>query len=416
MLEIVPLDVWYRFVYPDGDSFDYGGSPEQIKNAIHRINPADVHGYEALYRESESIYRIGYEQLATQSFHRLVEMIKILPHMLRLKVYRSVWGLVSGHIKHDKLRQAFSVQPLLVGGNPFDTTCIYNLIHFLEREFGVHFAMGGTGALVDGFAKLMAEEGINVRLNETIVNLPTDGNKIKSIQTEKGEELPFDLVVSNADPAHLYENMIDQRDVNLSARLKTRYAVKSMGLYVLFVGSNTTYPDVEHHTILLGKRYKELLEDIFNRKVLADDFSLYLHRPTATDPSFAPEGCDSFYALVPVPNMQGGIDWDKEGERLSDRVLEALNNSILPGIKENLAHSFFMTPDDFESRYLSPEGAGFSIAPKFTQSAWFRFHNKAEGPKNLYVVGAGAHPGAGLPGVIASAKVLDQLIPNVAEV
>ncbi|WP_412550319.1 phytoene desaturase family protein [Shimia sp. MIT910701] len=415
-VDIVPLETWYRFSFPDGDHFDYGGSPEKIKNEIRRINPRDVSGYEALYKDSERLYRVGYEQLANQPFHRLMDMLKILPQMLRLRVYRSVWGLVSGHIQHDKLRQAFSVQPLLVGGNPFDTTCIYNLIHFLEREFGVHFTMGGTGALVDAFAKLMKEEGISVRLNETVIALPTVGKTIQSVRTDNGEEIPFDLVISNADPAHLYDKMVDAKAVSRSAKLKTKYASKSMGLFVLFFGTNMTYPDVEHHTIWLGKRYKELLSDIFDRKVLADDFSMYLHRPTATDPSFAPEGCDSFYALVPVPNMQGGIDWDDQGPRLTPRIFDALNGSILPGVKDNLAHSFFMTPSDFESRYLSPAGAGFSIAPKFTQSAWFRFHNKAEGPDNLYIVGAGSHPGAGLPGVISSAKVLDQLIPQVTAV
>ena len=413
-VNIVPLETWYRFTYPDGGYFDYGGSSEQIKNEIRRISPGDVSGYEALYRESESIYRVGYEKLATQPFHSLLHMIKIVPQMLRLRVYRSVWGLVSAHIKHDKLRQAFSVQPLLVGGNPFDTTCIYSLIHFLEREFGVYFAMGGTGALVTGLAKLMEEEGITVRLNQTITRLPVASKNISSVITESGEEKPFDLVVSNVDPVHLYDKLIDAKFVRLSAKIKAKHASKSMGLFVLFFGTNTTFPDIEHHTIWLGKRYKELLSDIFDRKVLADDFSMYLHRPTATDPSFAPDGCDSFYALVPVPNMQGNIDWGNEGPRLEQRVLDALDNSILPGVKDNLAHSFFMTPVDFESRYLSPEGAGFSIAPKFTQSAWFRFHNKAEGPENLYLVGAGSHPGAGLPGVIASAKVLDQLIPQAA--
>lgn len=415
-VDIVALDTWYRFTYPDGDHFDYGGSAKRIKDEIRRISPIDVDGYDALFKESERIYRIGYEQLATQPFHRFGDMLKILHHMLRLRVYRSVWDLVAGHIQHEKLRQAFSVQPLLVGGNPFDTTCIYSLIHFLEREFGVHFAMGGTGALVDGFAQLMAEEGISVRLNETIIELPTRDEKIQSVRTANGEEIPFDIVVSNADPAHLYGKVMDPKDVLLSAKMKTKYAVKSMGLFVLFFGTTRTYSDVEHHTIWLGKRYKELLRDIFDRKILADDFSMYLHRPTATDPSFAPDGCDSFYALVPVPNMQSGIKWDEQGPRLEQRIIEALDTSILPGLKENLAHCFFMTPDDFETRYLSPDGAGFSIAPKFTQSAWFRFHNKAEGPKNLYLVGAGSHPGAGLPGVIASAKVLDQLVPRATAV
>ena len=412
-VEIVPLDVWYRFRYPDGDVFDYGGTIDDTLNEIRRISPEDEAGYLSLLEESKRIYGVGYEQLADKPFHKFSEMAKITPQMLKLGVRRSVWDLVSSHLKHDKLRQAFSVQPLLVGGNPFDTTCIYNLIHFLERAHGVHFAMGGTGALVDAFAKLMAEEGVTVRLNETVSRLKTAGSKVTAVETERGEEFPCDIVVSNADPAHLYKNMTPARNVKTTARLKSNHAKKSMGLFVLFFGTDTTYPDVEHHTIWLGHRYKSLLNDIFNRKVLADDFSLYLHRPTATDASFAPQGCDSFYALAPVPNLKGDIDWEHESAALRGRILEALEATLLPGLSDHLVHDFWMTPEDFAHDYLSPDGAGFSIAPSFTQSAWFRFHNKAEGPDNLYLVGAGTHPGAGLPGVISSAKVLEHLIEPV---
>ena len=409
-VNIVPLNIWYRFRYPDGGVFDYGGTVEDTLEEIRRISPDDEAGYLSLLEESRRIYQVGYEQLADQPFHSFAQMARITPQMLNLGVRRSVWDLVSSHLKHDKLRQAFSVQPLLVGGNPFDTTCIYNLIHFLERAHGVHFAMGGTGALVDAFAKLMHEEGIRIRLNETVTRLTVSGQKASGLELESGESLACDLIVSNADPAYLFQEMVPPKAVKRTARLKARYAKKSMGLFVLFFGTDTTYPDVGHHTIWLGPRYRALLDDIFNRKILADDFSLYLHRPTATDPSLAPEGCDSFYALVPVPNLQGDVDWQTQGKALRDRVVRALEETLLPGLTDRLVHDFRMTPEDFARNYLSPAGAGFSIAPSFTQSAWFRFHNKAEGPENLHLVGAGTHPGAGLPGVISSAKVLERLI------
>ena len=413
-VDIVPLDVWYRFRFADGSTFDYGGSVENILREIRRISPEDESGYLSLLEESRRIYEVGYEQLADQPFHTFSDMVKITPEMLNLGIHRSVWDLVASHLKNDKIRQAFSVQPLLLGGNPFDTTCIYNLIHFLERAHGVHFAMGGTGALVDGLSTLMAEEGINIRLEETVTNLKTENSRITRMELASNETFDCDLVVSNADPAHLYTNLLPHTDIKLSAKIKAKHAKKSMGLFVLFFGTDTKYPDVKHHTIWLGSRYKSLLNDIFNRKVLADDFSLYLHRPTATDLNFAPEGCDSFYALVPVPNLQGDIDWETQGPALRDRVMKALQETLLPNLTNHLVHDFWMTPEDFSQDYLSPAGAGFSIAPSFTQSAWFRFHNKAEGPENLYLVGAGTHPGAGLPGVLSSAKVLEHLIGPAA--
>ena len=413
-VDIVPLDVWYRFRFTDGSTFDYGGSVEDTLREIRRISPDDETGYLSLLEESRRIYEVGYEQLADQPFHTFSDMVKITPEMLNLGIHRSVWDLVASHLKNDNIRQAFSVQPLLLGGNPFDTTCIYNLIHFLERAHGVHFAMGGTGALVDGLSTLMAEEGINIRLEETVTNLKTENSRITRMELASNEAFDCDLVVSNADPAHLYTHLLPHTDIKLSAKIKAKHAKKSMGLFVLFFGTDTKYPDVEHHTIWLGSRYKSLLNDIFNRKVLADDFSLYLHRPTATDLSFAPEGCDSFYALVPVPNLQGDIDWETEGPTLRNRVMKALQETLLPNLTNHLVHDFWMTPEDFSQDYLSPAGAGFSIAPSFTQSAWFRFHNKAEGPENLYLVGAGTHPGAGLPGVVSSAKVLEHLIGPAA--
>ena len=414
-VRIVPLKLWYRFHFHDGDTFDYGGGIDQTLAEIARIHPADAAGYLALLEHSRKIYDVGFTALADAPFHRFVFMLKQVPQLLRLGAYRSVWQMVSRHVKHDKIRQAFSIQPLLVGGNPFDTTSIYGLIHFLERAHGVHFAMGGTGALVDALARLMSEQGIKVKLDTTVESIVVEAGEVRAVVTESGERIEADHVVSNTDPVHLYRKLLPQSASKRSARIKARHAEQSMGLFVLYFGTDRQYADVAHHTIWMGPRYRELLDDIFHRKVLAEDFSIYLHRPTATDPSFAPDGCDSFYALVPVPNLTAGIDWSQEGPRLRDRVVSALGATLLPGLAESIRAEFFMTPEDFESRYLSPAGAGFSIAPHFSQSAWFRFHNRGEGPRNLYLVGAGSHPGAGLPGVLSSAKVVDRLLPSAAE-
>ena len=414
-VRIVPLKLWYRFHFHDGDHFDYGGGIEQTLAEITRIHPPDADGYLALLEQSRKIYDVGFTELADAPFHRFLFMLRQVPQLLRLGAYRSVWQMVSRCVQHDKIRQAFSIQPLLVGGNPFDTTSIYGLIHFLERAHGVHFAMGGTGALVDALARLMSEQDIRVRLETTVTSIEVDDGQVRAVVTESGERIEADHLVSNTDPVHLYDKLLPRSASKRSARIKARHAEQSMGLFVLYFGTNRQYPDVAHHTIWMGPRYRELLEDIFHKKVLAEDFSIYLHRPTATDPSFAPAGCDSFYALVPVPNLTAGIDWAVEGPRLRDRVVAALAATILPGLDEAIRADFFMTPEDFQSRYLSPAGAGFSIAPHFSQSAWFRFHNRGEGPRNLYLVGAGSHPGAGLPGVLSSAKVVDRLLPSAAD-
>lgn len=418
-VKLVPLKPWYRFVFADGNHFDYGGTLEDTLAEIRRISPEDVEGYKRLLEQSRKLYDIGFTKLSDRPFHSMGFMLAQLPHLARLGAWRTVWQMVCRYLKSDYLRQAFSIQPLLVGGNPFDTTCIYGLIHFLEQAHGVHFAMGGTGALVDALSTLMTEQGIEIRLNTTVTALETRDGRIQSvdIQTVDGpaEHLQADWVISNADPAHLYKDLLPKESVKWSARIKADRWRKSMGLFVLFFGTNRQYPEVAHHTIWMGPRYEELLDEIFNQKVMADDFSIYLHRPTATDPSFAPAGGDSFYALVPVPNLQADIDWKVAGPDLAARVIQALGDSILPELGDSIVDQFFMTPVDFEERYLSPDGAGFSVSPIFSQSAWFRFHNRSEGPSNLFLVGAGTHPGAGLPGVISSAKVVDRLLPSAIE-
>jgi len=410
-VKLVPLTPWYRFQFADGDTFDYGGTLEATLAEIERIEPRDRAGYLALLEHSRRIYDIGFTQLSAQPFHRLGTMLRQVPHLLGLRNYETVWQMVSRHLVSDKLRRAFSIQPLLVGGNPFDTTSIYGLIHFLERAYGVHFAMGGTGAVTQALGGLMERQGIALRLSTTVERVRIEQGVARGVVLADGTHVDADIVVSDADAAHLYRDLVPRAEQALATRVKLSQAHYSMGLFVMYFGTTRTYPDVAHHTIWMGERYRELLNDIFHRQKLAEDFSLYVHRPTATDPSFAPPGQDSFYVLCPVPNLQADIDWAIEGPRLRDRIVDALERTMLPGLKATITADFYKTPEDFRDEYRSVHGAGFSVAPIFRQSAWFRFHNKSESVRNLYLVGAGTHPGAGVPGVLCSAKVIDALIP-----
>ena len=412
-VQLVPLTPWYRFHFSDNTQFDYGGTLEETLAEIARIEPADCDGYRSLLVQSEKIFNVGFLQLSAVPFHNFGKMLKQIPALLRLRSHDTVWQLVTRHLKNPKLRQAFSIQPLLVGGNPFDTTSIYGLIHYLERAHGVHFAMGGTAAITQALGALMGRHGIDVQMGTTVRRIEVVAGVATGVTLDNGTSIDADVIVSNADPAHLYTHMIRPEQQARSARLKLAAAEFSMGLFVLYFGTTRQYPDVAHHTIWLGERYRELLAEIFHDKILSKDFSLYLHRPTATDSSFAPAGCDSFYVLCPVPNLKGAIDWAVEGPRLQARIVAALERTLLPGLGECITSDFYMTPENFRNDYLSAYGAGFSVAPLFRQSAWFRFHNRAEGIRNLYLVGAGTHPGAGLPGVLCSAKVMDALVPSV---
>ena len=412
-VKLVDLDPWYRFRFPDGSYFNYGGSVDDTLAEIRRISPEDCQGYLELVEESKKIFAVGFEELADKPFHSLGTMIGLMPSLVALGGYRSVWQLVTKYIRHPWLQRAFSVSPLLVGGNPFDTTSIYSLIHYLERKWGIQFAMGGTGSLVQALAKLMEEIGITTRYGVTVEQIIVEGGKACGVALSTGETLAAELVVSDADAAFLYSKMV--RKPALAPRMKLKFAQSSMGLFVLYFGTTRRYEDVAHHTIWFGDRYRELLNDIFHKHHLGDDFSLYVHRPTATDLSFAPPGCDSWYVLAPVPNLQSGTDWNHIAESYGDSILKALSETMMPDLEQHVTARFHMTPIDFQNRYLSLHGAGFSIAPILRQSAWFRFHNRAEGVENLFLVGAGTHPGAGLPGVLSSAKVLDHLIaPHVS--
>ena len=412
-VKFVRLDPWYRFYFSsDSRVFDYSDSLKKTEKEISKFNPKDVKGYKKLLKFSEKIFNVGFIKLSSTPFHNFFFMIKQIPVLILLKSYLSVFKLVSIFIKNEQLRQALSIQPLLLGGNPVATTSIYNLIHYLERKWGVHYAIGGTGQLIKGLKKLMIEEKIKISTNSNISKILTEGNKVIGVEINKKEKYFADKVIINGDPAYTYKNLIDSK---FNKKWKTNRIEKldySMGLFVIYFGTKKKYKKIAHHTIWMGKRYEGLLNDIFNKKVLAEDFSLYLHRPTATDRTMAPSGCDCFYVLSPVPNLLSKVNWKTHGDVYRDKILQALESTILPNLQKNLDVCFYMTPEDFKKDYNSLNGSGFSISPIFRQSAWFRFHNKSEDFQNLYFAGAGSHPGAGVPGVISSAKVIEKIISD----
>ena len=410
--QLTPVDPFYRVAFQDGRHFDYVGDDERLFEQIAAFNPADVVGYKRLVEHSQRIFDVGYTQLVDADFSRFGEMMRIVPELVRLRAYKSLYGLVAEYIKDDALRQVFTFQPLLIGGNPFRAPGIYLLIHWLERKWGIHFAMGGTRSIVHGLTKLLGEVGVDLRLNAPVEHIEVHNGRAKGVLLEDGSFIESDLVVSNADPATVYTKLIDasaRRKHSDRAIAKKKY---SMSLFVGYFGTHKTYPELAHHSILLGPRYRELLSDIFDRKTLSKDFSLYLHAPTRTDASLAPPGGESFYVLSPVPNQQSGIDWAEEGPRYMDRILDALDAEHLPGLRDNLATQFHVDPRYFEGELRSYHGAAFGLEPTLRQSAYFRFHNRSEDVDGLYFVGAGVHPGAGLPGVLSSAKVLERVVPQ----
>ena len=409
-IEIKSLDIWYRFLFEDGTSFDYSGNEVSMRNQIEKISKNDVKGYENLLKFTQKIFDKGFSELADVPFDRLFFMMKQLPALINLKSYKSVYSLVSSHIKNEKLRRMFSMHPLLVGGNPFTTTSIYGLILFLEKKWGIHYSMGGTGNIIKGLEKLMLEENIKILKGSEVTKINLEDGKIKSIKLKNQKEIDADNVICNADPPAVYEKLLDNKKSNFIFKWKKERMEYSMGLFVYYFGTKKVYENVAHHTIKFGDKYKEHLEDIFEKKKLNEDISFYLHRPSATDKSMAPENHDCFYVLVPVPNNQSKINWSVEGEKLKELVIKKMEKSLLPDLKNNIVEDFYLTPDYFEKELNTKYGSGFSIQPKFSQSAYFRFHNKSEICDGLYFVGAGTHPGAGVPGVLSSAKVLDKIL------
>jgi phytoene desaturase len=409
-INLVSLKTWYRFIFDDGLSFDYSGDESEMKNQIERISKEDVIGYQNLLKFTKKIFDKGFSELADVPFDKPSFMFKQLPALLTLKSYKSVYSLVSSYIKNTNLRRMLSMHPLLVGGNPFTTTSIYGLILYLEKKWGIHYSMGGTGQIIKGLEKLMLEQDIEIIKGNEVKSIIYNNNKIQGVKLDNQKEINTDYVVCNADPPAVYDKLLNRLRNNKIFNWKRKRMEYSMGLFVYYFGTKKVYEKVEHHTIKFGNKYKEHLNDIFNNKKLNNDISYYLHRPTATDKSMAPEGHDCFYVLVPVPNNQSNIDWSREGDKFKDLVIKKMEQTLLPNLRENIVEDFYLTPDYFEKDLNTKHGSGFSVQPKFSQSAYFRFHNKSEVCDGLYFVGAGTHPGAGVPGVLSSAKVLDKIL------
>ena len=413
-IELRLLDPFYRIRFDDGDHFDYSGDPERMRDEVLRIDPTAGPGYAAFMAEADLCYELGFEALGCQSFVGMGDLFKAVPAMIRMKGWRSLHTMVATHIKHPKLRQALSLQSLLIGGNPFSVTCVYSLINALERRFGVHWAMGGTGALVSGLVDLIEDMGGSLRTGAEVSRIDVHHGRAIGVTLATGETIPADIVVCNADTAWTYKNLIDPQYRKVWTNAKVEKGKYSMGLFVWYFGTNKRFDDVPHHMMLLGPRYKALLTDIFKNHHLSDDFSLYLHRPTATEPAMAPAGCDTFYVLAPVPNLQSGTDWAAHAEPYRAAIAKALEETVLPALSEHLTVSFMTTPQDFHDNLLSYQGAAFGLEPLLLQSAWFRPHNLSEDIQNLFMVGASTHPGAGIPGVLMSAKALETVLPDAA--
>jgi phytoene desaturase len=413
-VKIVSVTPYYRIVFHDGQVFDYTGDEAEVIAQIKKFNPDDVPGYLEFVQKSRAIFERAFIDLADKPFSSFTDMIKVAPDLIRLRSQESVFKLVSRYIKHPLLQQVFSFHPLLVGGNPFQSSSIYAMIHYLERKWGVHFAMGGTGALVQAFLRLFTEMSGKLRLNTRVEQLLIENGTARGVRLTSGEELSAAVVVSNADVTNFYKKAVpaEARKKWTDAKLNgMRY---SMGLFLIYFGTDRTYPELAHHTIVLTERYKALLEDIFRKKILAPDFSLYLHAPTRTDPTLAPPGCECFYVLSPVPNLEGEIDWEAVKERYADAILASLETHC-PDLRKHIISKIIWTPLDFEKTLDAHVGSAFQFEPVLTQSAWFRPHNVSEDVKNFFLVGAGTHPGAGVPGVLSSAKLLERVLPAATD-
>jgi phytoene desaturase len=411
-VQLRALQPFYRIRYHDGETFDCSDDDSAMERQINRLAPGDLAGYRRFLQASEAIYQVAFERLAHTPFDSWTDMLRLVPDLWRLQSYRSIHGLVATFVHNPRLQFALSFHPLFVGGNPFTTTSIYGLIAFLERRWGVHCAIGGTGTIVNGMVNLIEGQGGAVRYGARVAAITTVGRRASGVALSDGQQLPADIVVSNADSASTYLDLIPKSLRRRWTDAKIARAKYSMSLFVWYFGTSKQYPQVPHHTILAGPRYRELLRDIFERKVLADDFSLYLHRPTASDPSLAPSGCDTFYVLSPVPHLQGKTDWRATGETYRRAIARHLADTLLPDLDRHVISSRIMTPLDFRDRLSSYRGAAFGLAPSLAQSAWFRPHNRSEDIDGLYLVGAGTHPGAGVPGVLSSARVLDTVVPH----
>jgi phytoene desaturase len=404
-VEMLPVTPFYRLCWEDGSHFDYANDQEALDRQIHAINPADVAGYRRFLAYSKAVFEEGYIKLGTVPFLTFRDMIAAGPQLAKLQAWRSVYSMVSKFVQDEHLRQAFSFHSLLVGGNPFATSSIYTLIHALERRWGVWFPRGGTGALVRGLVRLFEDIGGRIELNAAVAQIETRAERASGVRLADGRFFAADAVASNADVVHTYADLLNGHPRGGSEAASLRKKRFSNSLFVIYFGLNHHHSQLQHHTVCFGPRYRALIDEIFNSDTLADDFSLYLHAPCVTDPSLAPPGCGSHYVLAPVPHLgNADIDWDVEGPRYRDKIFAYLEERYMPGLRSQLVTSRIFTPFDFRDQLNAHVGSAFSLEPVLTQSAWFRPHNRDSALANLYLVGAGTHPGAGVPGVIGSAK------------
>ncbi len=412
-VELMPVEPMYRLQWHDGACFDYVSDEPGLIGQIEKLSPGDVHGYRRFAEYSKRVFHRGYEELGAVPFLRFSDMVRVAPQLARLRADRSVYATVSKFIKDEHLRQAFSFHPLLVGGNPYETSAIYTLIHWIERQWGVFFPRGGTGALVAGLVKLFQNLGGELRLDSPVRSIDISGHKRQTkhlVTTDDRIAESFDLVVSNADIHHTYSKLYQRVDAAKPATRRLEKMEWSMSLFVMYFGTSRRYRDLAHHTILFGPRFQGLLNDIFKGSQLPEDFSLYLHAPTVTDPSLAPDGCEAFYVLSPVPHLgRAAINWDAVAQKYGDAILESLEQH-LPGLRQSIVTRRHFTPNHFRDELNAYHGSAFSVAPKLTQSAYFRPHNRADKIPGLYIVGGGTHPGAGVPGVINTAKATCGLV------
>ncbi len=413
--DLVPCEPFYRIFNHENRFLDYNSNEDFILKEIEKWNPDDKAGYQKFIKTTKSIFQKGFVELADQPFLSIKEMLKVAPDLIKLQSYKSVYKYVSQFIENDFLRRCFSFHPLLVGGNPFDTTSIYSMIHYLEREWGVHYAMGGTGSIVKALSRLLEEQGGYIHLNSEVDEILIDGRKVLGVLLKNGSVYEADIVISNADLAFTYLNMIPEYQRRKYSNKKLENMRYSMSLFVIYFGTKKQYrnQNLKHHNIILGERYRGLLDDIFHKKHLPDDFSLYLHMPSLTDSSVAPEGCESFYVLSPVPNLESDVDWNEKARPYRNAIMNFLEQNFLPDLQENIVAEHYIDPLHFQNTLNSFRGSAFSLEPVLTQSAWFRPHNRSEDFDNLYFVGAGTHPGAGLPGVLSSSKIARDLISEV---
>lgn len=410
-IELMPVSPFYRLNWPDGTNFDYVNDPEELYANIAAIEPDDVEGYKRFLEYSGGLYEEGYVKLGTKAFLDFKSMIKAAPALMKFEAYRSVYAKVSGFVKNEKLREFLSFQSLLVGGNPMKTSAIYGLIHKLERLGGVWFAKGGTNMLIAAMVKHFERIGGTIRLSDPVTSIDTMGDRASGVTCKSGWSETFDAVASNADVMHSYRDLLSHKHRSEKVTTSLKKKKYSPSLFVVHFGLKGTWPGIPHHMILFGPRYKGLLEDIYDNGVLPSDFSLYLHHPTITDPEMAPEGHSTFYVLAPVPH-QGKlpIDWEEMGPIYEKRILDEIGQRLIPDIHDRIVTSFHYTPQDFGTDLNAHLGSAFSLEPLLTQSAWFRVHNRDDVIDNLYFVGAGTHPGAGIPGVVGSAKATAELM------